>query len=210
MQATERAQAICAACELSAKNLFVLPQSDHLMGYIIRLENAFAELAYSYYQGEAKKIKAHKEFLNKTTHQLLFVRHQFKIAFINEMKQDVVVALKHYRLAYNHILDLRMHEAHLLEIKTVAGFINYKVCKLAFQQNSPLDAIPHFRKHIEHFRQRTGIQGLEFEHAAWMTKQFEIFGDLFHEAIRQGLAALQTQHPGFYYHQVGADIIVFR
>jgi hypothetical protein len=28
-----------------------------------------------------------------------------------------------------------------------------------------------------------------------------MFGDIFDEAIRQGLPALQTQHPGFYYQQ---------
>jgi hypothetical protein len=31
--------------------------------------------------------------------------------------------------------------------------------------------------------------------------RFCAFGDIFDEAIRQGLPALQTQHPGFYYQQ---------
>jgi hypothetical protein len=61
---------------------------------IFRLENAFYELAQSYYHGEARKVKSHRDFLNKTTHQLLFVRHQYKIAFFNELKQDSHTALK--------------------------------------------------------------------------------------------------------------------
>jgi hypothetical protein len=32
-----------------------------------------------------------------------------------------------------------------------------------------------------------------------MLFRFCVFGDIFDEAIRQGLPALQTQHPGFYY-----------
>lgn len=60
----------------------------------LRLENAFYELAQSYYHAEARKVKSHRDFLNKTTHQLLFVRHQFKIAFFNELKQDSHTALK--------------------------------------------------------------------------------------------------------------------
>ena len=36
MQAAERAAALCSACELSAKSLFVLPHTDHLFGYTIR------------------------------------------------------------------------------------------------------------------------------------------------------------------------------
>ncbi|CAH1775669.1 unnamed protein product [Owenia fusiformis] len=201
MVAAERAASLCNACELSAKSLFVLPHTDHLLGYTIRLENAFYELSQSYYHGEARKIKTHKEFLNKTTHQLLFVRHQFKIAFYNEMKQDSHTALKHYKLSYGHILELRMHDTNLLEIKIIAGYINYKVCRLSFQHNAPLDAIAQFRKHIDFFKSRDGQPELAFEHSAWMSKQFQMFADLFDEAIKMGLTAIQTQHPGIYYQQ---------
>ncbi|XP_074887477.1 trafficking protein particle complex subunit 11 [Buteo buteo] len=145
--ASERAAALCNACDLSGKSLFVLPHTDHLVGYIIRLENAFYEHAQTYYYTEIRRVKSHKEFLNKTTHQLLFVRHQFKIAFFSELKQDTQNALKNYRTAYNLVHELRAHETNMLEIKTMAGFINYKICRLCFQHNTPLDAIAQFRKH---------------------------------------------------------------
>jgi hypothetical protein len=200
--AAERAASLCSACDLSAKSLFVLPLTDHLLGYTIRLENAFYELAQSYYHTEGRRVKSHKDFLNKTTHQLLFVRHQFKIAFFNELKQDPHTSLKHYKQAYTHILELRMLDTNLLEVKTIAGFINYKICRLSFQLNTPLDAIAHFRKHIDFFKSKIGIADVSFEHSAWMTKQFQVFGDLFDEAIKVGgLTAIQTQHPGFYYQQ---------
>ena len=35
----------------------------------------------------------------------------------------------------------------------------------------------------------------------WFPHRFCAFGDIFDDAIRQGLPALQTQHPGFYYQQ---------
>ena len=70
MIAAERAAALCAACELSAKSLFVLPCVDHLLGYTIRLENAFYELTQGHYHTEARRVKAHREFLNRTTHQV--------------------------------------------------------------------------------------------------------------------------------------------
>lgn len=92
--AAERAAALCSACELSSKSLFVLPHFDQLLGYTIRLENAFYELSQSYYHSQARKVKNHKDLLNKTNHQLLFVRHQFKIAFYNELKQDSTNSLK--------------------------------------------------------------------------------------------------------------------
>ncbi|XP_055958826.1 trafficking protein particle complex subunit 11 [Patella vulgata] len=199
--ASERAASLCSMCDISAKSLYVLPHTDHLIGYTIRLENAFYEQSQSYYHTEARKVKSHKDFLNKTTHQLLYVRHQFKIAFFNELKQDTHTSLKHYKQAYGYMLDLRMYDTNMLEIKTMAGFLNYKLCRLSFQHNTPLDAIAQFRKHIDFFKSRTGTPELAFENSAWMSKQFQVFGDLFDEAIKLGLTALQTQHPGFYYQQ---------
>uniref|UniRef100_A0AAX7VBC0 Trafficking protein particle complex subunit 11 domain-containing protein n=1 Tax=Astatotilapia calliptera TaxID=8154 RepID=A0AAX7VBC0_ASTCA len=199
--ASERAQALCHACDLSGKSLFVLPHTDHLVGYIIRLENAFYEHAQTYYYTEIRRVKSHKEFLNKTTHQLLFVRHQFKIAFFSELKQDTQNALKYYRTAYSLVHELRSHETNMLEIKTMAGFINYKICRLCFQHNTPLDAIAQFRKHIDLCKKKIGSAELAFEHSAWMSKQFQSFGELFDEAIKLGLTAIQTQNPGFYYQQ---------
>lgn len=199
--ASERASALCNACDLPGKSLFVLPHTDHLVGYIIRLENAFYEHAQTYYYTEIRRVKSHKEFLNKTTHQLLFVRHQFKIAFFSELKQDTQNALKYYRTAYSLIHELRAHETNMLEIKTMAGFVNYKICRLCFQHNTPLDAIAQFRKHIDLCKKKIGSAELAFEHAAWMSKQFQSFGELFDEAIKLGLTAIQTQNPGFYYQQ---------
>ncbi|XP_047675733.1 trafficking protein particle complex subunit 11 isoform X1 [Tachysurus fulvidraco] len=199
--ASERAAALCNACDLSAKSLFVLPHTDHLVGYIIRLENAFYEHAQTYYYNEIRRVKSHKEFLNKTTHQLLFVRHQFKTGFFSELKQDTQNALKYYKTAYSLIHELRAYETNMLEIKTLAGFINYKICRLCFQHNTPLDAIAQFRKHIDLCKKKIGSAELAFEHTAWMSKQFQSFGDLFDEAIKLGLTAIQTQNPGFYYQQ---------
>lgn len=39
--------------------------------------------------------------------------------------------------------------------------------------------------------------------------RFQVFGDLFDEAIKLGLTAIQTQHPGFYYQQA-ANHAIFR
>nr|AAH56800.1 Foigr protein [Danio rerio] len=188
--ASERASALCGACDLSGKSLFVLPHTDHLVGYIIRLENAFYEHAQTYYYNEIRRVKSHKEFLNKTTHQLLFVRHQFKMGFFSELKQDTQNALKYYRTAYSLVHELRAHETNVLEIKTMAGFINYKICRLCFQHNTPLDAIAQFRKHIDLCKKKIGSAELAFEHTAWMSKQFQSFGDLFDEAIKLGLTAI--------------------
>ncbi|KAF5306179.1 hypothetical protein FQR65_LT07455 [Abscondita terminalis] len=199
--ATERAVALCASCELNAKSLFVLPHGDHLQGYVVRLENAFYDLAKNYYYLEGKNIKSHREHLNKTTHQYLFVRHQFKMGFLNELRQDNHTAHKHYMHAYNNLLEIRIVDTNAMEIRTVAGFINYKLCRLMFSLSLPRDAISQFRSHTDRFKARIGFQELAFEHHAWMAKQYSVFGDIFDEAVKLGLPAVQTQHPGLYYQQ---------
>lgn len=44
--------------------------------------------------------------------------------FTKEIKFSVC---RYYRTAYSLIHELRAHETNMLEIKTLAGFINYKV-----------------------------------------------------------------------------------
>ncbi|XP_051176751.1 trafficking protein particle complex subunit 11 [Leptopilina boulardi] len=197
--ATERATALYTACDIPAKSLYILPLGDHLMGYITRLEGAFNDLAQGFYHLEYRNVKGHRDQLNKTTHQYLFIRHQFKMGFFNELKHEQHTAQKHYQQAYNNLLDIRMTDTNSLEIKTVASFLNYKLCKLMFLLNLPKDAISQFKSHTERFKIRPGPSELIFEHHAWMSSQYSTFAELFDEAIRQGLPAVQTQHPGYYF-----------
>ena len=37
---------------------------------------------------------------------------------------------RHYKQAYNHLLEIKLTDVNNLEVKTVAGFINYKVNQL--------------------------------------------------------------------------------
>lgn len=198
---TERANTLYQAAELGYKALFILPHTEHLLGYTSNLEKAFYDLAVSYYQMEMRSVKSHRENMNKTTHQYLYVRHQFKLGFFSELKQDLNSAHAYYSEAYSNLLEVRLSDTNEFEVKTVAGYIDYKVCRVLFCQNKPRDAISHFKAHIEHYKQKRGHAHLLFQHFAWLSKQYNIFADLFDEMIHQGLPAAQTQHPGFYYHQ---------
>lgn len=41
---------------------------------------------------------------------------------------------RNYRTAYNLVHELRAHETNMLEIKTMAGFINYKVTSIYLKE----------------------------------------------------------------------------
>ena len=50
--------------------------------------------------------------------------------------------------------------------------------------------------------------GLAFEHSGWQSEQSRTFAEIFSDAIRHGLPAIQTQHPGLYYQQVNKNVIL--
>ncbi|XP_058981914.1 trafficking protein particle complex subunit 11 [Musca domestica] len=200
MLASERAASLTAACGINSKMLFILPHSEHLMGYVLRLESAFVDMAQSYYTLMSKRIRTHRDQLT-AAHTTLKIRHQFKLGFVAEMRQDFSTALKHYTQSYTTLDEIRINDGNNLEIKTVAGFLNYKICRLMFKLKVPRDSINHFISHIDKYKNRVGFKDLIFEHYAWLSTQHFVFAELFCEAIKNGLPALQTQHPGIYFHK---------
>ena len=95
--ASERLTGLCNNVQIPPNSLMVLQVTSdpqRLIEYFRRLEGAFAEVAKLYYQNSSKLIRNYRDSLNKTTHSLLFVRHQFKLGFYSEIKQDPGGALK--------------------------------------------------------------------------------------------------------------------
>ena len=99
-------------------------------------------------------------------------------------------------------MEVRATDTNIMEVKTIGGFINYKMCKLAFSLNLPRDAISQFRRHMDIFQHKVGLEELAFEHKGWQSSQCSTFAEIFADAIKHGLPAIQTQHPGLYYQQV--------
>ncbi|EDV96352.1 trafficking protein particle complex subunit 11 [Drosophila grimshawi] len=208
MLAAERAASLTAACGITSKMLFILPHTEHLMGYTLRLESAFFDMTQSYYALMSKRIRAHRDQLS-AAHTTLKIRHQFKLAFVAEMRQEFSPAQKHYYQAYGNLDEIRITDANCMEIKTIAGFLNYKMCRLMFKLKTPRDSINQFIIHIEKYKSCVGFKDLAFEHYAWLSTQHSVFAELFCEAIKNGLPALQTQHPGIYY-QKAAEYVIKR
>ena len=74
-----------------------------------------------------------KKTLNNITHQLLHIRHQFKVGFFSELKQDIPSAVKSYKNAYSYLTEnARIHDTNILEMKIIAGFLTYKVKEKQF------------------------------------------------------------------------------
>jgi len=206
---TESITNFCTECEISHRSVFVIALKDQLLPSVVRLEATLHELSQNYYHILIKNVRSHKEALNKSSHILLMIRHMFKIGYFNEMKNDLHSAQKSYQAAYSLILETKLNEFNISEFRTVAGFINYKICRLGFKLNLPREAISHFKKHMDNFKSKTGVPELGWEHAAWQCTQATMFARLFLDAYKNGQQAIQTQHPGIYF-QLAADYAISR
>ncbi|XP_068150036.1 LOW QUALITY PROTEIN: trafficking protein particle complex subunit 11 [Drosophila tropicalis] len=206
LMAAERVASLTSACGIPSKMLFILPHTEHLLGYTLRLESAFLDMAQSYYALMSKRIRTHRDQLT-AAHTTLKIRHQFKLGFVAEIRQDFTTGQKHYFQAYANLDEIRLNDGNCMEIKTLAGFLNYKICRLMFKLKTPRDAISQFIIHIEKYKSRVGFKDLAFEHYAWLSTQHSVFAELFCEAIKNGLPALQTQHPGIYYHKAAEYVM---
>lgn len=89
--ATERATELCMQCNLSARQLFVFPQTDQITPCVVRLEQSFYEIAQHFYQSCLKRIRARSIPNNYVN---LLIRQQYKMAFISELRQDTHSALR--------------------------------------------------------------------------------------------------------------------
>ncbi len=93
-------------------------------------------------------VRFFQDSLNKNGHHLLMVRHQFKIGYFNEMKNDLHAAYKAYFSAYSLLLEFKASEHNAAEIRTVAGFISHKLCRLGFRLNQGRESIAQFRNSV--------------------------------------------------------------
>lgn len=76
------------------------------------------------------------------------------------------MACKHYTQAYAYLLELRITDVNINEIKIAACYIGYKVWKLSLLLNLPREAISRFKNHLDFFQQRIGHLLSRFEHSA--------------------------------------------
>lgn len=141
-------------------------------------------------------------------------------AWSYETNKDNEVALRLYKTAFNNLLDLNsqvsatttavMPGVSPFEIRSVADYLNHRTCHIQFMLNHPREAITQFKKYIDTFKQHTRSPEYAFEHAAWLSQQYLMFADVFHQAVTSGVKASKAQHPGIYYHEAVMQMIVRR
>ena len=124
----------------------------------------------------------------------LVARYSFKIAWFYEFQGNLDKALRHYRAAYASLSALSVvllaaEPAMIMalfskefqdpndQVKGVADYVNYKVCRLALQHNKVEEAATHIQTHLWHFRQ-TSAGDATHQHWGWLSRQHVVFAQL--------------------------------
>lgn len=180
----DRMIALRKRAELDSKYLIIfVPSESELQQSLIRLGNTFSELANSYYKEEGRRIKALLERKNFHSAELN-IRCCFKAAVYAEFCRDWVEALRLYEDAYHAVREMVATSTRLppiqrlIEIKSVAEQLHFKISTLLLHGGKLAEAIAWFRQHYASYRKLVGAPEVIFLHWQWLSRQFLVFSEL--------------------------------
>ncbi|XP_072972196.1 uncharacterized protein [Typha angustifolia] len=171
--------------EIDSKYLVVLTENDEseLRQSLSRLASIFAELCMTYYKEEGRKIRSRIEKKGFASVELN-IRYCFKVAIYAEFRRDWVEALKFYEDGFRALLETIRTSTrlppiqHLVEIKSVAEQLHFKISTLFLHGGKIVEAIAWFHKHIRSYEQLVGEPLVAFLHWEWFSRQFLVFAEL--------------------------------
>ncbi|KAB5534862.1 hypothetical protein DKX38_017948 [Salix brachista] len=185
----DRMIALRKRAEIDAKYSVIFNASDDLLlkqsldRHVVVLRSTFAELANVYYKDEGRKIKTRVEKKSFNSHELN-VRYCFKVAVYAEFRRDWVEALRFYEDAYQILREMVGTAKklpliqRLVQIKTVAEQLHFKISTLLLHGGKVAEAITWFRQHNVSYRRLVGPTDVAFLHWEWMSRQFLVFAEL--------------------------------
>lgn len=145
-----------------------------------RMEPALKAAAADYYRAQCRRAKKVVDRVSKSSQPRLCCRHQFKIGFFAEAAGDPDSAARHYRSAYEFLRLVLMRTVDplaLVEIKTVAYLVCFRLVLLLLRSGRVDDALAQFDAHMGLYADVMRLPGLEFHHQAWLAKQYRTMGE---------------------------------
>ncbi|KAL5707268.1 hypothetical protein ACHQM5_025336 [Ranunculus cassubicifolius] len=180
----DRMVALRKRAEVDSKYLLnFVTDASKIKDSLNRLGSTFAELSNTYYRDEGKRIKSRIEKKNTSLLELT-IRYCFKVAVYAEFRRDWVEALKFYEEAYHTLREMTGVTTRLppiqrlIEIKTVAEQLYFKVSTLLLHGGKVIEAMTWFRKHIASYKKLVGAPEVIFLHWEWVSRQYLVFAEL--------------------------------
>ncbi|KAF5958133.1 hypothetical protein HYC85_005358 [Camellia sinensis] len=149
----------------------------------LKLGNIFAELSNTYYRDEGRRIKTCLERKSISSVELS-IRYCFKVAVYAEFRRDWVEALRFYEDAYYTLREMIGTSTRLpaiqrlVEIKTVAEQLHFKILTLLLHGGKVVEAITWFHQHNTSYKGLVGAPEVNFLHWEWLSRQFLVLAEL--------------------------------
>jgi hypothetical protein len=177
-----------------------------------RLESLLYELSGDYYKQQIKRLKSYKTKVSKSSQPKLYCRHHFKIAYFNEIINDIPAALKYYNSSYSYLKQIPHNPSSLFthEIKAVSLVLNLKVCRLLLISNRFNDAVEQFSQHITYYKKLIGLNEILFQHYQSLSQQYQLFADLLESHAQNKQNTKNATISSGYYYQTAAHYAVKR
>ncbi|GAA0156773.1 hypothetical protein LIER_14182 [Lithospermum erythrorhizon] len=181
----DRMIALKKRAEVDAKQiiLFAPNEEPEFTQSLERLGSIFSELANSFYKDEGRRVKARLEKKNYDTIEQ-YIRYCFKVAVYAEFRRDWSEAHKQYEEAYHAVREMVGSSTRLppiqrlVEIRTVAEQLYFKICTMLLHGGKIVEAIAWFRRHVTSYRKLTGVSEVIYLHWEWLSRQFLVFAEL--------------------------------
>ncbi|KAH3743443.1 DUF1683 family protein [Pelomyxa schiedti] len=190
--------------------IFLACGTAEVKAHIAHIEKTAHEAALTHYAKEIhKKIGILSHVTKSASPLTLNTRISFKIAHLNEFRQDTPQAIKYYQQAYTQLRELKQTEEKrqdqlgsitLNEIKLLADWINFKLVTMHYLLTQNLsEAVQQFHKHMLTYKRIVNLPEIEFDHWGWVAKQYKAFAEIL-QLIPTLIPAYRGQrHPSFYY-----------
>jgi hypothetical protein len=202
----ERAMSFRRRADLEP-NCFVSILIDATLQAARKVHAVARELANVSYQDETRRLKRLGSVV-KTTQAALAVRIQIQIALYDEFRQDWRSAVNNYRIAYDQLTASlsQFPGPRRVEAKTIAEYMMYKISSLLLitmvssqADDNRNEAIRQFRSHVRTYKSDATPSEVEFEHWAWLARQYRVFGELLEQAGSPD-SRDRWIWPGLYFH----------
>ncbi|GAM28614.1 hypothetical protein SAMD00019534_117900 [Acytostelium subglobosum LB1] len=176
---------------------FMFLNKVEIKGFVQKWEKLAMELSDQHYKECSSKSQ-----ISKSTHPFLLIRYHFKIAYYSEFRVDMNTSLKYYSFAYHSLKDCRPGNdprgTRFAELRSIASFLNFKICKLYLWTNNLPEAVQQFEKHIRLFKHYQGPSEKEWTHSAFLSREYQMFAELL-EMCPSINKTLFNANPAFYY-----------
>ncbi len=189
----DRLSALKRRFQIDSRNVVVIAPADMVPGspVIKRLGKTIREFSSYFYITQGKRVRNIEKGLKAGEH-LLMARYNFKVSFLSEFQGQTSRALRHYKSAYNALVELyddspgRANSSSLTvsiedsiseQAKAVAEWVNFKICLLLLRTGQLRDASQQLRTHVSAFRNPCAATPL-WSHYAWLSDQYIIFAQL--------------------------------